>query len=118
MIIRTAVLEGTVAEADRETFDRQMEQTVLQAIATYPRIREVRLRRPVETEAGAPSVYIQFDLHFDTLEDMHAALASEVRLKVRKTIGAVMPLFSGRVYHLIMEEGVPLRGAPAAGRVE
>jgi hypothetical protein len=104
MIIRSAVLEGSVAEADRATFDRQMNETVLAAIGTYPGIREVRLRRPVESEAGAPPVYVIFDLHFDTLAAMHAALASPVRQRVRETIAAVMPLFNGRVYHLVMEE--------------
>jgi hypothetical protein len=104
MIIRSAILEGSVAEADRAAFDRQMNETVLAAIATYPGIRAVRLRRPVESEAGAPPIHVIFDLHFDTLADMHAALASPVRARVRETIAAVMPLFQGRVYHLIMEE--------------
>ncbi len=112
MIIRTAVLEGSVDDADRETFDRHMAETVLQAIATYPGLIEVRLRRPAETEPGAPPVYVQFDLTFESLATMHAALASEVRLKVRETIAAVMPLFKGRVYHLIMDEGAAVRGRP------
>ena len=106
MIIRSAVLEGRVPEGDRAAFDAQMEGTVLQAIATYPGIREVRLRKPTEMEAGAPAVYVQFDLYFDSLEAMHAALASSVRFQVRETIAAVMPLFEGRVYHLVMEETV------------
>ena len=84
MIIRSAVLEGTVAEADREAFDRQMETAVLPAIATYPGIVEVRLRRPVEAETGAPPVYMVFDLYFETLDAMQAALASPVRGLVRE----------------------------------
>jgi hypothetical protein len=110
LIIRTAVLEGSVAEADRALFDRQMAQDVLQAIATYPGLQQVRLRRPAETEAGAPAIYVQFDLYFATLDAMHTALASDVRMKVRETIAAVMPLFKGRVYHLIMEEGAAVAG--------
>ena len=109
MIIRSAVMEGSVPEADRAAFDAQMEVTVLQAIATYPGIREVRLRKPAETEAGAPAVYMQFDLYFDSLAAMHAALATPVRHQVRETIAAVMPLFKGRVYHLVMEEGLPVQ---------
>ena len=109
MIIRSAVLEGSVAEADRDAFDRQMGETVLQAIATYPGLHEVRLRKPAETEAGAPAVYIQFDLYFPDLAAMHAALASPVRLQVREVIAAVMPLFKGRVYHLVMAEGDAVR---------
>ena len=104
MIIRSAVLEGRVAEADRADFDRHMEVTVRAAIARYPGIRAVRLRRPVETEAGAPPVYLIFDLHFDSLDAMHAALASPVRQEVRAQIAAVMSVFDGRVYHLVLAE--------------
>lgn len=108
MIVRTAVLEGSVPEVDRAAFDQQMQGVVLDAIAAYPGIRDVRLRRPAETEAEAPAVYMQFDLYFDSLEAMRAALASPARLKVRDTLGAVMKVFDGRVYHLIMEEGAPV----------
>jgi uncharacterized protein (TIGR02118 family) len=104
MIIRSAVLEGTVAEDRRAAFDRHMATTVLQAIARYPGIRSVRIRRPVETEAGAPPVYMIFDLAFDGLADMHAALASPIRQEVRARIGEIMSDFEGRVYHLIMTE--------------
>lgn len=104
MIIRSAVLEGTVAEDRREAFDRHMTTTVVQAIARYPGIRSVRVRRPVETEAGAPPVYMIFDLAFDSLAAMHAALASPVRQEVRAKIAEIMSGFEGRVYHLILAE--------------
>ncbi len=104
MIIRSAVLEGSVGEADRARFDAHMAGTVVQAIGRYPGIRAVRLRRPVEAEAGAPPVYMVFDLYFDDLAAMHAALASPVRQEVRGVIAQGMSMFSGKVYHLIMEE--------------
>jgi uncharacterized protein (TIGR02118 family) len=104
MIIRSAVLEGSVAEPDRAAFDRQMREVVAPAIATYPGIRAVKLRWPVESEAGAPPIYVVFDLYFNDLAAMHAALASPTRQEVRTRIAAAMPAFSGRVYHLVMEE--------------
>jgi hypothetical protein len=104
MIIRSAVLEGTVSDADRAGFDHQMKTTVRAAIATYPGIRAVKLRWPAEMEAGAPAIHVIFDLYFDDLAAMHAALASPVRQLVRTGLGAVMSQFSGRVYHLVMEE--------------
>lgn len=110
MIIRSAVLEGSVAEENRAQFDHHMGFTVLAAIARYPGIREVRLRRPVEHEAGAPPVYMVFDLWFDTLADMHAALASPIRQEVRSKIGEVMEHFKGRVYHLVLEEAPAVKG--------
>lgn len=111
MIIRSAVLEGGVAAEHRAAFDRHMATTVLAAIARYPGLREVRLRRPVEQEADAPPVYMVFDLWFETLADMHAALASPIRQEVRVRIGEVMKQFDGRVYHLVLEEGPALKGA-------
>jgi uncharacterized protein (TIGR02118 family) len=104
MIIRSAVLEGTVAEADRAQFDDHMQKKVSAAILRYPGIRDLRLRRPAETEAGAPPVYMIFDLYFDSLEAMHAALASQIRQDVRTTIAEGMKAFKGKVYHLILEE--------------
>lgn len=104
MIIRTAVLEGEVPEADRAHFDRQMVEMVQPAIARYPGIREVKLRWAAEQEAGAPPVYVSFDLYFDSLQAMHEALASEIRQEVRQQLGQIMPLFKGRVYHLIMRQ--------------
>jgi uncharacterized protein (TIGR02118 family) len=104
MIVRSAYLEGTVAEADRERFDRHMSETVMPAIATYPGIKDVRLRHIVEADAGAPPIHVIFDLYFDSLDAMNAALASDTRHEVRKTIAAVMPMFKGRVYHLVARE--------------
>jgi hypothetical protein len=104
MIIRSAVLEGEVPEADRATFDARMKDTVLPAILRYPGIRACKLRWPAEQEAGAPPVHVIFDLHFDSLEAMHAALASETRQEVRRQLGEIMPLFKGRVYHLVLRE--------------
>lgn len=104
MLIRSAVLEGTVAGADRAAFDRHMRETVRAAIATYPGIVDVRLRWPAENEPGAPPIYVIFDLYFPDLATMHAALASDTRAAVRRALGEIMPVFQGRVYHLVLEE--------------
>lgn len=103
MIIRSAILEGDVAAADRAQFDRHMAETVVAAIATYPRIKAVTLRRTVERDEGAPAIYMQFDLLFDSLEDMRFALASETRQQVRTEIGKAMGMFKGRVYHVVSD---------------
>jgi len=104
MIIRSAVLEGSVPAADRARFDAQMSGPVLDAIGTYPGIRQVKLRRLVEADDGAPPVHMVFDLYFDSLDAMRAALASPTRQEVRQQIGAVMGLFRGRVYHQVFSE--------------
>ena len=55
-------------------------------------------------DEGTPPVYMVFDLYFDSLDAMNAALASPTRQAVRQQIGAVMGLFQGRVYHQVFSE--------------
>ncbi len=104
MIVRSAFLEGTVAQAERAGFDAHMAGPVLAAIATYPHIRRVRLRRTEQVDAGSPPNYMIFDLYFDSLDDMHAALASPVRQAVREKIAEGMGPFKGHVYHQVFRE--------------
>ena len=104
MIVRSAFLEGTVAPQDRARFDAHMRDVVVPLIGTYPGIRGVTLRRTVERDAGAPPLYMAFDLVFDSLDAMHAALASDIRADVRRQLGEIMPLLQGRVYHVVSEE--------------
>ncbi|SMD12690.1 hypothetical protein [Rhizobium sp. RU36D] len=104
MIIRSAVLEGEVAPEHVEEFDSRMRGIVLPAIALYPGLIKVELRKIAEPEAGAPPVYMIFDLHFPSLAAMHAALASDVRQAVRHEISQGMSLFKGRVYHTVLQQ--------------
>ena len=104
MIVRSAVLEGRVPEDRKAAFDDTMATAVVAAIRRYPGLVDVRLRRPVESEDGAPPVYMIFDLYFETLQAMKDALASPVRQEVRGVIAAGMKDFEGRVYHLVLEE--------------
>jgi hypothetical protein len=75
------------------------------AIATHHGLRDVRLRELARGEQGAPAVYMIFDLYFDSLADVDAALASATRQAVRATIQEGMRGFQGRVYHLVFSEG-------------
>ena len=90
MIIRSAVLEGTVDEAYWGHVRSPDEYCRSSGHRHLSRNYGIRLRRPVETEAGAPAIYMIFDLHFETLDAMHAALASPVRGLVREQIGKAM----------------------------
>ncbi|PWJ86521.1 uncharacterized protein (TIGR02118 family) [Pseudaminobacter salicylatoxidans] len=103
MIIRSAFLEGSVAAAEQPEFDRHMRETVVREILTYPGIRRVTLRKLAEADTGAAAAYMQFDLHFDSIEAMNDALASPVRQTVQARIKAGMGSFSGRVTHVVSE---------------
>ncbi|SFJ59237.1 EthD family reductase [Aerobium aerolatum] len=103
MIIRSALLEGTVAVASQPEFDRHMRETVVREIMTYPGIRRVVLRKLVQADEGANAAYMQFDLYFDSIAAMDEALASPVRQAVQTRIKAGMGPFSGRVTHVVSE---------------
>ena len=103
MIIRSAFLEGTVDPADRPGFDAYMRDAVVPAIRTYPGIRGVTLRRLNHADNGAPQLYMVFDLLFDSVEAMEAALASETRQQVRDLIAKGMAPFKGRAYHIVFD---------------
>ncbi|NBX54521.1 MAG: EthD family reductase [Betaproteobacteria bacterium] len=112
MIVRTAILEGTVAPADKADFDRHMRTTVVAALGRYPGLIKAVLREIAEADADAPSIHMAFDLYFHSLADMHAALASPVRQAVRAELGLFMPRFQGRVYHVVFEETAQTGGQP------
>ncbi len=103
MILRSAFLLGQVDPADQPGFDAHMRDVVVPAIATYPGIRSVSLRKTVQADPGAPPVYMQFDLAFDSLADMELALASHVRDAVRDRIKAGMGPFRGTVTHIVSD---------------
>lgn len=103
MILRSALLLGTVAPDDQPKFDAYMRDVVVPEIGTYPGIRGVTLRKLVQADEGAPPVYMQFDLLFDSLADMDAALASPVRTAVRDRIKAGMAPFQGTVTHVVSD---------------
>jgi len=106
MIIRSAILEGTVNAPDQPEFDRYMKDEVVPVIGTFPGIRKVELRRINEADEEAPSIYMIFDLHFDNLDAMNAALASDTRHRVREQIKKGMAPFEGRVYHIVFDKSV------------
>jgi len=105
MIIRTALLEGDVAPEDQAVFDTYMHDTVVEQIKRYPGILGVDLRRKIHAdEASAPNIYMQFDLLFEDLAAMEAALASPVRAEIQARIKAGMGPFRGRVTHIVSED--------------
>ena len=106
MIVRSAILEGTVEPKDQPAFDAYMRDKVVTAIETYPGIRKVELKRLESVDEGFAPPYMVFDLHFDSIEAMNAALASETRQKVREMIAAGMGPFKGKVYHAVFEKVV------------
>ncbi len=100
MYVRCAYFEGDVAISDRERFDRFMDTEIMPRLTRMPKVRAVRLLRGSEFEDDAPHLYQTIEQAYDTLEDIRAALASEVRSEMRDKLAEVMVLFEGRLYHV------------------
>lgn len=103
MIVRSAILIGDVAEGRAAGFERFMRESVVPALRRYPRIREVTLRRHHERDGDCPRILMQVDMHFDTIEDMRAALISPEWHDAHQIIAAGFGDFRGSVTHMVCD---------------
>ncbi|WP_127110001.1 putative quinol monooxygenase [Pararhodobacter zhoushanensis] len=103
MIIRSALLIGTVAPDKETAFDACMRGAVMEAIRQYPGLVDVTLRKTATVDEGSPAIYMQFDLRFESMAAMDVALASPARAAVRSQIMAGMADFQGKTIHVVSE---------------
>lgn len=109
MLVRCAYYVGTVAPENQKTFDDYVVNVHLPDVATWPRLRRLRLLknngRPYLDEA--PKHYQCFELTFDNQEDMDYCMASQARAVTRKQSAADIAkfkgLFIGEVHHVNYE---------------
>ena len=109
MLVRCAYYVGTVPEADKERFDRYVEEIHLPDVAKWPRLKGLRLlRNNGEAYEGEPPRYYHcFELSFESQEDMDFCMASKERKQTRKKSAedrAIWKeLFQGEVHHINYE---------------
>lgn len=99
MIIRHATLYGTVQPEHQAAFDAHMSGPVVSAMQTYPKVRKVELEKFTTQGAETPAIYMQFNSHYATIEDMNAALTSPVRAMVRALTLEGLTHFDGFMTH-------------------
>ena len=100
MHIRCAYFEGEVAPEMRARFDRFMDAEIMPRLTSMPKVRAVRLLRGEAFQDGAPGIYQTIEQEYDSIADIEAALASEVRREMRDKLTEIMPLFKGRIWHI------------------
>ncbi|HEX9648695.1 MAG TPA: hypothetical protein VGB88_14410 [Alphaproteobacteria bacterium] len=100
MHIRCAYFEGEVAPEMRARFDRFMDTEIMPRLTSMPKVRAVRLLRGEAFQDGAPGIYQTIEQEYDSIADIEAALASEVRREMRDKLTEIMPLFKGRIWHI------------------
>jgi uncharacterized protein (TIGR02118 family) len=106
MFVRCAYYVGTVAPENRKTFDDYVLNVHLPDVASWPRLRRLRLlKNNGEPYLGeAPRYYQCFELCFDTQDDMDFCMASQARVATRRQAAEdaakFKGLFIGEVHHV------------------
>ena len=103
MFVRCAFFIGDVNPSNRDKFDRCVIEEVAPQVAKFPGCREVRVLCGREYQDGAQDFYMVVEHYYDSLEDIHNAIASENRDRVWHHLNKVLPLFEGRVTHMNAE---------------
>ena len=100
MYVRCAFLVGEVAEGKQAEFDDWIDREVKPAIATLPKVREVRILKARERDDDAPNVYMKLEHLYDNADDLRVALASPQRDVVLEKLRAALELFEGELLHI------------------
>ncbi len=103
MFVRCAHFLGDVAEKDREEFRKTILEKALPTIAKMPGCRDVRACWSREIDEDAPGFFLVLQHFYDSLEALHSALESDVRMEVWDAMEPVMPLFNGKIVHINFE---------------
>lgn len=116
MIVRTACLEGRVAPEDRERFDAFIASEVVPLMKRFPGVRSVRVMRAESVEDGGPALHMTFESVYDSVAAMERAFTFPVRQELKARMAEILPLFSGRLFHitqrLIADERVDAAPSP------
>ncbi|MCB2093826.1 MAG: EthD family reductase [Rhodobacteraceae bacterium] len=111
MLKLCAYYEGDVAEADRQRFDDYVRDVHMPLVARYPGLKSLRYQKGVAWNGTAPDYYHAFELGFENRADFDRAMASEIRQTAREDVGNFLPLFRGKVRHVLYEtDEIPVRG--------
>ncbi|MGO4389663.1 hypothetical protein AB4Y85_19265 [Microvirga sp. 2YAF29] len=100
MYVRCGYLEGHVAPENREHFDRVLTGDLLAMLKELPGIHTARILLGRQHEENAPPFYATIELTFPSKEATEAALKSELREKIRHQFAEILPMLSGRIFHI------------------
>ena len=69
MYVRCAYFQGEVAPADRERFDRFMDEEIMPRLVHMPKVRAIRLLRGRQFQDDCPRFYQTVEQDYDSLAD-------------------------------------------------
>ena len=110
MLKLCAYYEGDVAEADRDRFDDYVKNVHMPLVARYPGLQSLRYHKGVAWNGAAPEYYHAFELGFANRADLDLAMGSDIRQSAREDVGKFLPMFRGKVRHVLYEAAeIPVR---------
>ena len=116
MIVRVACLEGHVAPENRARFDEFIAREIVPVMKRFPGARSVRVMRAESIEDEGPSLYMTFETVYESVQAMQHAFTFPVRQELKARMKEILPLFSGRLFHitqqLIADERLDLAARP------
>jgi hypothetical protein len=107
MYVRCACFEGNVAATDRERFESIVREKIAPQMLRFPGIRTLRFLWGREQETPDRSIYLVVEHGYDSLEDIHVAITSDVRAGMKGALDELVSLFDGRIYHVNHEIETP-----------
>lgn len=101
MFIRCAFFRGKIKEGCKADFDSHIQAELVALWTRFPKVREVRVLRQVESDIDDTHFEMVLAMRFDTQDDIAAALNSETRYASREASKRLFELFDGDVFHTV-----------------
>jgi len=103
MIVRAAYLEGRVAPENMAHFDAFIAREVVPLMKRFPGVRSVRVLRAISVEEDGPQLHMTFESVYDSVEAMNHAFTFPIRQELKAKMVEILPLFTGRLFHITHE---------------
>lgn len=101
MFIRCAFFRGQIKDGCKADFDGHIQAELVALWTRFPKVREVRVLRQVESDTQDPHFEMMLAMRFDTRDDIAEALDSETRYASRRASQRLFELFDGDVFHTV-----------------
>ncbi len=105
MWVRSAFWVGAPKPGQEESFQSQMNRTVVPAMRALPGVRNARALWPRVREDDPPAIACQIVVEFDSRADLEQMLASPERRALRPEVLAAIAMFDGKFSHIEYEAG-------------
>jgi antibiotic biosynthesis monooxygenase (ABM) superfamily enzyme len=82
-------------------FDTAVNGLVKNLMVTFPGLLRLEIHRPLDMDVGARPIYQIYNMAFDDVEAMNAALDSPVRKSIHAEMDKILPFFEGKIVHYV-----------------